>query len=216
MEGRRTLGALGLVTAIALVMAVVFAPAADAVSPDPNPWLQKRFLVMAHQGGEDEAPSNTMFSVSWALIPAWPSTEKTPASTPGPNMFQIEWFQQFLKPTQYDMVRKCPEAQEPNPLYMPPANGTVAAEVYLAGGRIPTGRDAVEWAVEAESRGAGEILLTSMDRDGTRAGFDCPLTAAVAKAVNIPVIASGGAGTGDAGPFGRIRGRIAKPRLWPD
>jgi cyclase len=52
----------------------------------------------------------------------------------------------------------------------------------------------VEWAREAESRGAGEILLTSMDRDGTRAGFDCELTAAVADAVNIPVIASGGAG----------------------
>ncbi len=77
------------------------------------------------------------------------------------------------------------------------AEGTVAAEVYLAGGRVATGRDAVEWAREAESRGAGEILLTSMDCDGTRAGFDCPLTAAVAKAVNIPVIASGGAGSGD-------------------
>jgi imidazole glycerol-phosphate synthase subunit HisF len=77
------------------------------------------------------------------------------------------------------------------------AEGTVPAEVYLAGGRIATGRDAVEWAREAESRGAGEILLTSMDCDGTRAGFDCPLTAAVAKAVNIPVIASGGAGSGD-------------------
>ena len=58
-------------------------------------------------------------------------------------------------------------------------------------------RDAVEWAREAESRGAGEILLTSMDRDGTRAGFDCALTAAVASAVSIPVIASGGAGTFD-------------------
>jgi imidazole glycerol-phosphate synthase subunit HisF len=77
------------------------------------------------------------------------------------------------------------------------AKGNVAAEVYLAGGRIATGRDAVEWAREAESRGAGEILLTSMDCDGTRAGFDCPLTAAVATAVNIPVIASGGAGSGD-------------------
>jgi cyclase len=73
----------------------------------------------------------------------------------------------------------------------------VPAEVYLAGGRVATGRDAVEWAREAESRGAGEILLTSMDRDGTRAGFDCPLTASVANAVNIPVIASGGAGSGD-------------------
>jgi cyclase len=74
--------------------------------------------------------------------------------------------------------------------------GMIPAEVYLAGGRIQTGRDAREWAIEAESRGAGEILLTSMDCDGTRAGFDCPLTAAVARAVSIPVIASGGAGTG--------------------
>ena len=75
------------------------------------------------------------------------------------------------------------------------ADGSIAAEVYLAGGRIATGHDAVAWAREAESRGAGEILLTSMDCDGTRNGFDCPLTAAVANAVNIPVIASGGAGT---------------------
>ncbi len=73
---------------------------------------------------------------------------------------------------------------------------TVAAEVYLAGGRVATGHDAVVWAREAESRGAGEILLTSMDCDGTRNGFDCGLTAAVATAVNIPVIASGGAGSG--------------------
>ncbi|HEY6444912.1 MAG TPA: imidazole glycerol phosphate synthase subunit HisF [Acidobacteriaceae bacterium] len=69
------------------------------------------------------------------------------------------------------------------------------AEVFAAGGRKPTGRRAVEWAREAESRGAGEILLTSMDADGTRAGFDCELTAAVSQAVQIPVIASGGAGT---------------------
>lgn len=68
------------------------------------------------------------------------------------------------------------------------------AQVYVQGGRRPTGRRAVEWAREAESRGAGEILLTSMDTDGTRAGFDCELTAAVSEAVNIPVIASGGAG----------------------
>ena len=80
---------------------------------------------------------------------------------------------------------------------VPVEQGTVPAEVYLAGGRTPTGLDAREWAIEAESRGAGEILLTSMDCDGTRAGFDCPLTAAVAKAVSIPVIASGGAGSGD-------------------
>jgi cyclase len=76
------------------------------------------------------------------------------------------------------------------------SDGGVSAEVYLAGGRVATGLDAMSWAREAESRGAGEILLTSMDCDGTRTGFDCPLTAAVAKAVNIPVIASGGAGSG--------------------
>jgi imidazole glycerol-phosphate synthase subunit HisF len=69
------------------------------------------------------------------------------------------------------------------------------AEVFVAGGRKTTGRRAVEWAREAEQRGAGEILLTSMDADGTRAGFDCELTAAVSDAVQIPVIASGGAGT---------------------
>ena len=69
------------------------------------------------------------------------------------------------------------------------------AEVFIAGGRTPTGRRAIEWAREAEERGAGEILLTSMDADGTRAGFDCALTAAVSEAVHIPVIASGGAGS---------------------
>jgi cyclase len=68
------------------------------------------------------------------------------------------------------------------------------AAVYVAGGRKPAGRKALDWAREAEARGAGEILLTSMDRDGTGAGFDCELTAAVASAVSIPVIASGGAG----------------------
>ena len=69
--------------------------------------------------------------------------------------------------------------------------------VYARSGQTPAGRDAVEWAREAELRGAGEILLTSIDRDGTKAGFDCPLTAAVSAAVSIPVIASGGAGTLD-------------------
>ena len=67
-------------------------------------------------------------------------------------------------------------------------------EVFVAGGRTPTGYDAVEWAVEAARRGAGEILLTSMDRDGTQDGFDLALTRAVARAVPIPVIASGGVG----------------------
>jgi cyclase len=69
------------------------------------------------------------------------------------------------------------------------------AEVFVSGGRKPAGRRVIEWAREAEARGAGEILLTSMDADGTRAGFDCELTAAVSEAVEIPVIASGGAGT---------------------
>ena len=68
-------------------------------------------------------------------------------------------------------------------------------DVYARSGQAKTARDAVEWAREAADRGAGEILLTSIDRDGTRAGFDCPLTAVVSTAVNIPVIASGGAGT---------------------
>ena len=68
------------------------------------------------------------------------------------------------------------------------------AEVFIEGGRKPTGRAVVEWAREAEQRGAGEILLTSMDADGTRSGFDCELTAQVSEAVQIPVIASGGAG----------------------
>jgi cyclase len=69
--------------------------------------------------------------------------------------------------------------------------------VYVRSGRTSAERDAVEWAREAESRGAGEILLTSIDRDGTKIGFDCELTAAVSRAVSIPVIASGGAGTLD-------------------
>jgi cyclase len=68
-------------------------------------------------------------------------------------------------------------------------------DVYARSGQLETTRDALEWAREATDRGAGEILLTSIDRDGTKAGFDCDLTAAVSDAVNIPVIASGGAGT---------------------
>ena len=67
-------------------------------------------------------------------------------------------------------------------------------EAYVAGGRTPTGRDAVAWAREGVERGAGEILLTSMDRDGSGAGYDLELTSAVAGAVAVPVIASGGAG----------------------
>jgi cyclase len=68
-------------------------------------------------------------------------------------------------------------------------------EVYTYGGRRPTGIDAIGWAKKVEELGAGEILLTSMDRDGTKIGFDIDLTRAIAESVNIPVIASGGVGT---------------------
>lgn len=68
-------------------------------------------------------------------------------------------------------------------------------EVFIHGGRTPTGKDAVAWAIDGERLGAGEILLTSMDRDGTKDGYDLELTRAIAEAVGIPVIASGGAGT---------------------
>jgi cyclase len=71
-------------------------------------------------------------------------------------------------------------------------NGEARFEAYASGGRKPTGRDAVAWAREAEHCGAGEILLTAMDRDGTGAGFDCDLTRAIAEVLHIPVIASGG------------------------
>ncbi|HEU5458728.1 MAG TPA: imidazole glycerol phosphate synthase subunit HisF [Terracidiphilus sp.] len=81
-------------------------------------------------------------------------------------------------------ARRNPEAKDP----------VRDAEVFIHGGRKAAGRRVVEWAQEAEERGAGEILLTSMDADGTRSGFDCELTAAVSQAVHIPVIASGGAG----------------------
>lgn len=74
------------------------------------------------------------------------------------------------------------------------AKDSSEAEVYVSGGRKPTGQRVIEWAREAEQRGAGEILLTSMDCDGTRDGFDCELTRRVSEAVQIPVIASGGAG----------------------
>ncbi len=76
-------------------------------------------------------------------------------------------------------------------------NGTSSEDgfqAWVSGGRVPTGRNAISWAKEAEDRGAGEILLTSMDRDGTGVGFDCDLTRKIAQAVRIPVIASGGAG----------------------
>src|ERR1700760_4548541 len=75
-----------------------------------------------------------------------------------------------------------------------PASERARWEAFVAGGRTPTGRDAVAWAKEGVERGAGEILLTSMDRDGTNSGYDLELTSAVANAVTVPVIASGGAG----------------------
>ncbi len=77
--------------------------------------------------------------------------------------------------------------------------------VYVAGGRTPTPLDAVEWAVECAQRGAGEILLTSIDRDGARIGYDLELTRTIAAAVSVPVIASGGAGTAD-----HVRAAIAE------
>jgi len=76
-------------------------------------------------------------------------------------------------------------------------NGDGAWEVYTHGGRTPVGKEAVEWAKEVEERGAGEILLTSMDRDGTQIGYDLTLTRAIVDAVSIPVIASGGVGNLD-------------------
>jgi cyclase len=75
------------------------------------------------------------------------------------------------------------------------ANGPLQWEVYVSGGRIATGLDAIEWTVRAVELGAGEVLLTSMDADGTLAGYDIALTRAVAEAVPVPVIASGGAGS---------------------
>ena len=77
----------------------------------------------------------------------------------------------------------------------PAADGSPRWSVYTHGGRRPAGRDVIAWVREAVDRGAGEILLTSMDTDGTRAGYDIELTAAVSAAVGVPVIASGGAGT---------------------
>jgi cyclase len=85
--------------------------------------------------------------------------------------------------------------------------GPIGFEVYTHGGRTPTGRDAVEWAVACEQRGAGEILLTSMDRDGTRDGYDLELTQAVVDAVGVPVIASGGVGSLDHLVEGAVVGR---------
>ena len=70
----------------------------------------------------------------------------------------------------------------------------VGYDVYVSGGSVNTGKDAIEWAIEVEKRGAGEILLTSMSTDGVKTGYDIPITAEIAEAVGIPIIASGGAG----------------------
>jgi cyclase len=86
-------------------------------------------------------------------------------------------------------------------------------EVVIDGGRTPTGRDAVEWAAEGAALGAGEILLTSIDRDGTKSGFDLALTRAVRAAVEVPVIASGGAGS--PGDFADVFERPAPTPRWP-
>jgi cyclase len=80
-------------------------------------------------------------------------------------------------------------------------------QVYTHGGRQPTGRDAVDWAAEAEHRGAGEVVLNSMDRDGTREGFDLELTRLVVDACGIPVVASGGVGKLDHLVEGAIAGK---------
>ena len=85
--------------------------------------------------------------------------------------------------------------------------GDTSWEVHTHGGRRPAGRDAVEWAREVERRGAGEILLTSMDRDGTGAGYDLALTRAVSEAVSVPVIASGGVGRLEHLHDGVVEGR---------
>jgi imidazole glycerol-phosphate synthase subunit HisF len=87
------------------------------------------------------------------------------------------------------------------------SRGKASWQVYTHGGRRPTGRDAVEWAREVEKLGAGEILLTSMDRDGTGAGHDLALTRAVAEAVSVPVIASGGVGRLEHLREGLVEGR---------
>ena len=87
--------------------------------------------------------------------------------------------------TAYDGLPPNPQSEIRNPQW----------QVFVSGGRTPTGLDAVAWAQEAARRGAGEILLTSMDGDGTQEGYDLELTRAIADAVHIPVIASGGAGT---------------------
>jgi cyclase len=96
---------------------------------------------------------------------------------------------------------------EPSGYKSEASGGSSTWQVYTHGGRRPAGRDAVQWAREVERLGAGEILLTSMDRDGTGAGYDLALTRAVSEAVSVPVIASGGVGTLDHLREGVVEGR---------
>ena len=96
---------------------------------------------------------------------------------------------------------------EPSEYKREASRGTTSWQVFTHGGRRPTGRDVVEWAREVEKLGAGEILLTSMDRDGTGAGYDLALTRAVAEAVSVPVIASGGVGRLEHLREGLVEGR---------
>jgi len=96
---------------------------------------------------------------------------------------------------------------EPSEYKREASGGTTSWEVFTHGGRRPTGRDAVEWAREVEKLGAGEILLTSMDRDGTGAGYDLALTRAVGEAVSVPLIASGGVGRLEHLREGLVEGR---------
>jgi cyclase len=93
-----------------------------------------------------------------------------------------------------DAKRKLEVPSPKSQVSSPKSGESLSWEVYIHGGRTPTGIDALEWAQRMEAYGSGEILLTSMDRDGTKEGYDIPLTRAIAEAVTIPVIASGGVG----------------------
>jgi cyclase len=110
------------------------------------------------------------------------------------------------EPSEY-MAGRGAAAGEPSEYNSESAGGIASWQVHTHGGRRPAGRDAVEWAREVEDLGAGEILLTSMDRDGTGDGYDLALTRAVAEAVSVPVIASGGVGRLEHLREGLVEGR---------
>ena len=107
---------------------------------------------------------------------------------------EVSLFKTLYNDGDTENIRDIHIAAAPDTATATSATTTASWEAYLAGGRTSTGRDVVEWAREGVERGAGEILLTSMDRDGTSDGYDLPLTSAVSAAVSVPVIASGGAG----------------------